>query len=108
MSGNTTDPAAAANRTLVIFYVAAAVLIGSFLWRLLTPAHEYPMRTEQVMSIVMDLALTIGISGLWKASRGPAALYWPALASGIGLFLIRLHGNASWWTGHWSYWLPPR
>jgi len=105
MSGNTTG---AGNRAQILFYVAAFILIGSFLWRLLTPAHEYPMRTEQVMEMLLDFCLTVGLYGLWKAAKGADALYWTGLASGIGLFLIRLHSDDSWWTGHYSYFLLPR
>jgi len=30
-------------------------------------------------------------------------LFIAALICGIGLFAIRLHSDASWWTGHWHY-----
>ena len=30
-------------------------------------------------------------------------LFVIALIAGIGLFAIRLHSDASWWTGHWNY-----
>ena len=27
-------------------------------------------------------------------------LFWMALVAGLGVLAIRLHGDASWWTGH--------
>jgi hypothetical protein len=108
MSVKRTGAADNGNRPKLMFYAVAAILIGSFLIRLLTPAHEYPMRAEQVMTMLLDLLLTVGLYGVWKRSRGPEPLYWTALSAGIGLFLIRLHSDASWWTGHYSYFLLPR
>jgi hypothetical protein len=86
--------------------VVACVLIGSFLYRAVTPAHEYPLRTEQVVTMLLDLALLVGLIG--TRSRIPKALFWAALVAGIGLFLIRLNSDASWWTGHLGYSLLPR
>jgi hypothetical protein len=87
-------------------FVTAGLLIASFLWRTLTAAHEYPMRSEQVMTMLIDLGLIAGLYGMRQ--RLPAALFWIALVCGIGLFLIRLNGDASWWTGHLAYSLLPR
>lgn len=106
--GAVSEQTGGAGRNQVMFYVVGALLIGSFLWRLFTPAHEYPMRSEQVLTMVLDGCLTAGFWGLWKAAKGPDALFWTGLAAGIGLFLIRFHSNASWWTGHYSYWILPR
>ena len=93
-------------RNQIIFYVVSAVLIGTFLWRVFVPAHEYPMRSSQVMDIVIDLAMTLGLIGI--RNSGPKALFWVALICGLGLFAIRLTGDAAWWTGHLSYSLLPR
>jgi hypothetical protein len=41
------------NRTLS--FVLSCYLIATFLWRAFTPAHEYPMRSVQVMEIALDL-----------------------------------------------------
>jgi hypothetical protein len=73
-------------------------LIASFLWRALTPAHEYPMRAVQVMEIVLDLTALAGLIGIEARISKP--LFWIALAAGLGLFAIRSFGGASWWTGH--------
>lgn len=35
-------------------------------------------------------------------------LFWIALMAGLGLFAIRLNGNASRWTGHLHYDIGPR
>ena len=87
-------------------FVVAGLLIASFLLRALTAAHEYPMWSEQVMTMLIDLGLIVGLYGMRQ--RLPKALFWCALAAGIGLFLIRLNSDASWWTGHLAYSLLPR
>jgi len=87
-------------------YVVAAMLIASFLWRLLVDAHEYPVRSEQVMTMLIDLGLLVGLVGL--RDRLPRALFWCAVVAGVGLFALRLTSDAAWWTGHLGYSLPPR
>src|SRR5712664_1085245 len=74
------------------------VLIGSFLWRVLIPAHEYAMRTEQVMTIVFDIGMLVGLISLKNSF--PKPLFWIAVVAGVGLLAIRMTSNASWWTGH--------
>jgi hypothetical protein len=81
------------------------VLIGHFLWNLLTPAHEFPMRTEQVMTMTFDALMLAGLIGLGSAT--PKPLFWIALVAGIGLFALRLSADG-WWTGHFAYSLWPR
>jgi uncharacterized protein YybS (DUF2232 family) len=87
-------------------WLLCVLLIGNFLWRALTEAHEYPVRTSQVLEMVVDGACVIGLIGL--RAKLPTALFLIALIAGIGLFAIRLHSDASWWTGHWSYSLSRR
>src|SRR5262245_38704520 len=87
-------------------YVLVAYVIGSFLWRLLTPAHEYPGRFLTYLEMAVD-ALAIAALIALRASV-PKALLWIALAAAVGLFAIRLNSDASWWTGHLVYFLPPR
>ena len=43
-------------------YVISGILVASFLFRVLTAAHEYPMRTEQVMTMLIDLGLSARIA----------------------------------------------
>jgi len=81
------------------------VLIGHFLWNLLTPAHEFPLRTEQVMTMLFDLGMFLGLFGFRRTM--PPPLFWVALVAGIGLFALRL-SHDGWWTGHLTYSLPPR
>ena len=81
------------------------VLIGHFLWNLLTPARDFPMRTEQVMTMLFDFGMLVGLIGLRRAV--PAPLFWVALVAGVGLFALRL-SHDGWWTGHLTYSLPPR
>ena len=78
--------------------ILAWYLIASFLWRALTPAHEYPMRAAQVLEIAFDIVALAGLIGMEEKISKP--LFWVALAAGLGLFAIRSFGGASWWTGH--------
>ncbi len=102
------EATAGTNKNYVIFIVLAVMLIATFLWRLLTPAHEYPMRTEQVMEIGIDLLCLAGLIGLKRQLAGGQVLFWIALVAGLGLFGIRMTSDASWWTGHLVYYLEPR
>ncbi len=90
----------------MIAFVACWYLIAKFLWRVFVPAHEYPMRLEQVLSITFDLLALIVLIGL-KAHVVNWA-FWIALIAGLALFAIRLSSDASWWTGHLVYSLSPR
>ena len=72
-----------ASRHPIIAVLLPSLLIGHFLWNVLTPAHEFPMRSEQVMTMTLDL-LMLG-----------------------GLFALRLSSDG-WWTGHLVYSFPPR
>jgi hypothetical protein len=82
------------------------LLIGQFLWNLLTTAHEYPMRAEQVMAMTFDLGMLVGLIVL--RSSMPKPLFWIALVAGVGLFALRLTSDAAWWTGHLGYSLSSR
>ena len=95
-----------ARRNPLIAVLLPWLLIGQFLWNLLTTAHEYPMRAEQIMTMTFDLGMLVGLIGL----RGsiPKPLFWFALAAGVGLFALRLTSDAAWWTGHLAYSLAPR
>jgi hypothetical protein len=98
-SGTTTHNA-------VVSLLLPCLLIGHFLWNVLTPAHEYPMRSDQMLTMALDFLGLLGLIGL-KASI-PKSLFWIALVAGIGLLALRLNGDAGWWTGHLVYSLLPR
>ena len=87
-------------------WILSCYLIAAFFWRVFTPVHEYPMRSAQVLKMVIDLGMIVGLIGL--RAQIPKPLYWIALIAGTGLFAIRLNGDASWWTGHLMYSLSPR
>ena len=98
----TDQPAPKAAKTNpILFYAGSAILIGSFLYRITVTAQEYPMRTAQVLQLVVDAGMVLGLIAIRKS--GPQWLFAIALICGIGLFGIRLHSDASWWTGHWHY-----
>ena len=103
----TDQPApATTKRSRITFMLLCVYLILSLLWRLFVPAHEYPSRTAMIIDMIIDAGV---IFGLFVARRdGPQALFWLALVAGIGLFVIRFTSDASWWTGHLIYYLPPR
>lgn len=93
------------SRHAVVAILLPWLLIGHFLWNLLTPAHEFPLRTEQVLTMTFDFLMLVGLFGL-KHSM-PQPLFWIALVAGVGLFALRLSDDG-WWTGHLTYSLPPR
>ena len=99
----TTD---SARRNPFIAVLLPWLLIGQFLWNLLTTAHEYPMRAEQVMTMTFNLGMLVGLIAL--RSSMPKPLFWIALVAGVGLFALRLTSDAAWWTGHLGYPLSQR
>ena len=72
------------------------------------PAESVVNRTVPWLLCVLliDGACIIGLTGV--RTKLPTALFLIALIAGIGLFAIRLHNDASWWTGHWGYSLSRR
>jgi hypothetical protein len=102
------------SRNWNIFRIISAYMMLLFLWRLFVPAHEYSMRTEQVLDIIINIGLIVGLVGTHRAlarefdhddSRWSTAnmLYWGAMVGGVGMLLIRLTSDAAWWTGHFRY-----
>jgi hypothetical protein len=59
-----------------------------------------------MLTMALDFLGLLGLIGL--KSSIPKPLFWIALVAGIGLFALRLNGDAGWWTGHLVYSLPPR
>jgi hypothetical protein len=94
------------NPRQIVFFVLRCYLLATFLYRVLVPAHEYPRLTERMITMALDALCLAGLIG--TRASGPKALFWAALVAGVGLFAIRLNGDASWATGHWSYFLLPR
>ena len=91
------------NRDELIFIAVSIVLIGNFLWLAFFPATEYPMRSMQVLTMALDAMMITGLTAMKSRVPKLQTLFWVALLAGIGLFLIRLNGDASWWTGHLMY-----
>ena len=107
--------AEAPGRSQWLSYVIAVYLIGLFLWRAFIPASEYPSRSAQVLRITFELFALTGLIGLrLRASQrkrrevAGTLLFWLALVAGVGLFFIRMSGEAGWRTGHLRYELAPR
>jgi hypothetical protein len=99
---------ASSNRDWLIFLVGAGYLIGSFLWRALTPAHEGGLRNMVLMTMGLDALCIVALVGIKRKIPGGNVLFWIALAAGIGLFAIRLSSDDGWWTGHISFTMEPR
>ena len=51
----------AAEPSPVPAFLVACVLIGLFTYRLTVPAHESPLLTELVLTIVFDAAMVVGL-----------------------------------------------
>jgi hypothetical protein len=82
-------------------WVIAVYLIGNFLFRALVTANEYPSRLSQAIEITFDV---LGVVGLFAVKKYiPPMVFIAAVIAGIALLGIRLHSDASWWTGHWNY-----
>jgi len=107
---NTAPTPLSTNRNGVVFLVISAALIGTFLYRVLVPAHEYAVRSDQLLTMGIDLLLIVGLVGTKRRAQiaGGTVLFWIALIAGIGLFAIRLLGDDQWRTGHLVYYLEPR
>ena len=90
-----------------LFWLASALLIGTFLWNLLTPAHEYDSSASVYLEMAFDLGMLLGLFGMIK-TRGSNPVLWIAILAGLGLFAIRFSSDSGWWTGHAQYWLIPR
>jgi hypothetical protein len=58
------------------------------------------------LDIAVDVLVMVGLIVI--RAKVPKALFWVALIAGVGLFAIRLNSDASWWTGHLIYTIPPR
>jgi hypothetical protein len=82
-----------AKQKLWLFFTLACVLIAEFLWDVFTPAHQLPLRTEQVMTMALNAGMVIGLYSV--KNSGPKPLWWIAMIAGVGLFAIRLTGNAA-------------
>lgn len=111
MSSEQTEAPRPANRTWIILICVSAYLIANFLYRLVVPAHEYPMRNAQVLDIALDVLAVVALLGLKRRAPAPEMhlLFWIALAAAIGSFAIRFfNGDDGWWTGHLVYTIPPR
>lgn len=112
---STSDPKTATSRDTTrqgtVFSLLSIYMIGTFLWRTFVPGGEYPRRPAWLITIAIDLLL-VGILIRLKAqlsaakkpgkrsSAGGTVLFWIALIAGLGVLAIRLHGDDSWWTGH--------
>ena len=99
-------PTAGSGSSFAIAAVLSCYLIGTFFWNVFVPAHEYAIRTEQMLTIGLNLLAVAGLFGL--RPRMPQPLFWAAMLAAVGLLALRLTSDHAWWTGHLFYELPPR
>lgn len=109
------DTAKSLSRGWLIFVLVSLYVTAQFVWRVATPAGSWPMPAAQLLSMVLDLILVVALIGLYRTMGGQLpegdrrhaarhVLFWPALASGIGMFIIRFSSDVGWWTGHVRNW----
>jgi hypothetical protein len=97
------------NRNGIIFLIVSIYLIATLLYRVFVPAHESPLRTEQLMTIGLDVLCLAGLVAIKKHVPGWWILFWVAFVAGLGLLAIRFDGDeSSLWTGHLYFTLEPR
>jgi hypothetical protein len=102
-------------RNWAIFMALSVYLIGSLLYRVLTPAHEYAEPEEVYLTMGFDaLALFVLVRTRFKLAeervlpKGEVVLFWAGVAAAIGLLAIREISDSAWWTGHLVFYLEPR
>lgn len=115
MRNSQTDSSLDTNRIRGLFAIISVYLIGSCLWRALTPAHEYDSLFGVFLTVLLDLLAMIGLFGLktrLARDTGPRetpwtigeVLFWVAFAASLGLIVMRFfNGEAGLWTGHLTY-----
>lgn len=110
------DTAKSQKRGWLIFVLVSLYVIAQFLWRVSTRAGSWPMPPMHLLSMALDLILIVALIGLYRTvgSQTPEGdrrhavrhvLFWPALLSGIGMFIIRFSSDVGWWTGHARNWM---
>lgn len=100
-----------ATRQRTVFWLLSIYMIGTFIWRAFVPGGEWPRPPTRFITIAIDL-LSVGIL-IWlmaqlsaekktgkRISTGGIVVFCIALLAGLGVLAIRLHGDASWATGH--------
>src|SRR3954464_6769015 len=84
-----------------ILRIIGGYMMLLLLWRGFVPPHEYSMRTEQGLDIIVNVGLIVGVVGVYKSlandfepddSRWSTAklFYWGGLSAGVLMLLIRL------------------
>lgn len=108
MSDSPTAAPSYTGKNWIMFLIISVYLVCTFLWRVVTKAHEMPLRNAQLMTIGLDVLAIGGLVALKTRLPKGKTVFWVALAAGVGLFAIRLNGDTSWWSGHLFSTLCPR
>ena len=106
--------ASGGTRNWNIFRVIAGYMMLLLLWRVFAPAHEYSLRTAQLLDVAVNIGLIVGLVGTYRrpGQRLRAGQFKVAQR---GVLLVgrahRRHLHAAhpphqqpaWWTGHLRY-----
>jgi hypothetical protein len=63
---------------------------------------------EIYLTMAVDALCIAGLFVLKQRLKGVGLISYPALAAGLGLFVIRVSSEGAWWTGHLVFTLEPR
>ena len=58
--------ASGGTRNWNIFRFIAGYMMLLLLWRVFVPAHEYSMRTAQLLDVAVNIGLIVGLVGMYK------------------------------------------
>jgi hypothetical protein len=67
------------NRREILLIVMSLYLIGTLIYRVLLPAHSYPLRNMQLMTMALDLGVIVGLCALKSKLTTMRTLFWIVL-----------------------------
>ena len=101
-----------ATKIIRIFFLLSILVILTFLWRFLVPAHEESEGNLLIgFEILLELAAPVGLVALfvqlWSRYEGAkpalALTFWIALVASLGILFMRFSSTDGWYTGHRVY-----
>jgi len=101
-----------ATKIIRIFFLLSILVILTFLWRFLVPAHEESEGNLLIgFEILLELAAPVGLVALfvqlWSRYEGGkpalALTFWIALVASLGILFMRFSSTDGWYTGHRVY-----
>jgi hypothetical protein len=102
-------------RNWAFIMILSVYLIGTLVYRALTPAHALDEPSVVYLTMALDaLALVALVRTRLKLAeervlpRGETVLFWVGAAAGVCVLMIRTLSDSAWWTGHLVFYLEPR